>query len=278
MDKTQYLEALKRAMTGLPPEAQARTLAFYEQRFVDGVAAGRTEAEIAAEQDDPTKIAMTLRANTHMQSFAQKKNPASTARTIAAAIGLAIFNLFMVVPAMVYAALLSALYITGVAFYLSGTVITGSGLSGNNEIRLDGPFNHVSINDDGVAVKDGSKTKVDISEQGIHISSDEENEAVDIDVTANPSVTVGEPALDDVQEPKEKGAVRAIKRAEAVAADGIVLYSGDDDDSHATQIFVGIGLILGGIILLLLALTITRYTAIGIRRYFEMNFALLKGN
>src|SRR6476469_11072138 len=117
MDKIEYLDALKRAMTGLAPEAQAKTLPFYEQRFVDGVAAGRTEAEIAAEQDAPTKIAMTLRANSHMAAFAQKRHPANFVRMVFAAIGLAIFNLFMVVPAAVYAALLTALYVSGTVLY-----------------------------------------------------------------------------------------------------------------------------------------------------------------
>ena len=49
MGKLEYLDALKRAMLGLPPELQAKTLAWYEQRFVDGAAAGRPETDIARE-------------------------------------------------------------------------------------------------------------------------------------------------------------------------------------------------------------------------------------
>ena len=102
MAKTAYLEALRRAMTGLPPEAQAKTLAFYEQRFVDGVLAGRTEEDIERELDDPKKVAMTLRASIHLQSFDNRKNPATFLRMAFAFIGLLIFNLVMVLPAMVY--------------------------------------------------------------------------------------------------------------------------------------------------------------------------------
>ena len=47
MGKLEYLDALKRAMGGLPPEIQAKTLAWYEQRFVDGVAAGRSDDAVA---------------------------------------------------------------------------------------------------------------------------------------------------------------------------------------------------------------------------------------
>ena len=69
MGKLEYLDALKRAMLGLPPETQAKTLAWYEQRFVDGNAAGRREQEVAEELGDPRKVAVSLRASVHMDAF-----------------------------------------------------------------------------------------------------------------------------------------------------------------------------------------------------------------
>jgi uncharacterized membrane protein len=139
MGKTDYLSALQRAMTGLPQEAQARTLAYYEQRFIDGVAAGQTEEQVASGLDDPKKIAMTLRANSHMAALQQTKNPANLLRMLVSAAGLAIFNLFMVVPAMVYGSLVAAMYASAMAFYLTGIVITGAGLSGASQIDITGP-------------------------------------------------------------------------------------------------------------------------------------------
>lgn len=277
MGKTDYLEALKRAMTGLPPEAQAKTLAFYEQRFVDGVSAGRSEEDVAAEQDDPRKIAMTLRANTHLQAFEQKKSPASVARMAVAAVGLAIFNLFMVVPAMVYASLLTALYVCGLVLYLGGAVVTAGGLSGSNEFRLDGPFRNLIISDEGIEHRKDMQTKVEISENGIQIFSERDKDGAEAGETSSTTIVVGEPAIDAPRTSGDKPAVRAIKRAESVAADGIV-FSSDDEDSQATQIFAGIGMILGGIILILLSLVVTRYTFIGIKRYIDMNLSLLRGN
>ena len=344
MGKLEYLDALKRAMTGLAPEIQAKTLAFYEQRFVDGVAAGRSEDDVARELDDPKKIAMTLRANTHMQAFETKKNPANFARMAFAAIGLAIFNLFMVVPAIVYAALLASLYATGLTFYLSGAVITGSGLSGNNEIKLNGPFGNIFAGDDDDQ-RGELQTKVNISEEGIHIFS-ERAPSAKVAGTAAQAVTAPVPEVDEnlsraaareaaeqaraaAREAAKAGAtaaragaaaakaeaaagqaeaqaaiaeaaataaaakdstdqdqdqdssqrsVRVIKRAESVASHGIVFSTAGDHDSRATQIVIGLALVLGGIVLLLLSLVITRYTFIGLRRYIDMNFALLKGN
>jgi uncharacterized membrane protein len=278
MGKLEFLDALKRAMAGLPPEAQAKTLAFYEQRFVDGVAAGRSEQAIAAEQDDPKKIAMTLRANTHMQAFETKKNPANLLRMVVAALGLAIFNLFMVVPAMVYAALLATLYACGLAFYLAGTVITASGLSGANEIKLEGPLRSFFVEHGMANDRDGLQTKVNISEQGIEVFS----ERAPGSKTGSTRVTLGKSSSPDVGEDDsakpDKGTAQVIERAESFASKGVMFSTDTDDGSRATQTAFGIVMVLGGIVLLLLSLVVTRYTFIGLKRYIDMNFALLKGN
>ena len=167
MGKQDYLDALRKAMTGLPPETAARTLAYYEQRFIDGLVAGRSETEIAADLDEPRKIAMTLRANVHLQSFEQKRSPASFGRMLASFAGLAVFNLFMVVPAAVFTALLLAVYGCAFAFYVSGIAVAASGLAGANEMILAGPLRHIAdIDDDG----DRLQTRVSIGERGIEVS------------------------------------------------------------------------------------------------------------
>ncbi|MES2017455.1 MAG: DUF1700 domain-containing protein [Pseudomonadota bacterium] len=266
MGKLEFLDALKRAMTGLAPEAQAKTLAFYEQRFVDGVAAGSTEEDVAKELDDPKKIAMTLRASTHMQAFENRKNPANFVRMAFAALGLAIFNLFMVVPAMVYAALLATLYACGLAFYLGGTVVTASGLSGANEIKLDGPLRTFLVEHQLYDDKDGQQMKVNIGENGIEVFSER-------DADAAPEVV-----SDEDEDKADKRSVRAIKRAESVASEGVLFSTDTEDGSRATQTAFGLFLVLGGIVLLLISLVVTRYTFIGLKRYIEMNFSLLKGH
>ena len=274
MGKLEFLDALKRAMTGLPPEVQAKTLAFYEQRFVDGVAAGRTEPDIAREQDDPKKIAMTLRANTHLQAFETRKNPANLLRMAVAFLGLAIFNLFMVVPAMVYAALLATLYACGLAFYLAGAVITASGLSGANEIKLDGPLRNFLLENTMFNEKKGLQTKVNISERGIEVFSEPDADRK----TGSTTVTIGTDSIGDDDDNGDKRSVPVIERAESVASQGIVFSTDTDDGSRATQTVFGLSMVLGGIALLLISLMATRYTFIGLKRYVDMNFSLLKGS
>lgn len=325
MGKLEFLDALKRAMTGLAPELQAKTLAYYEQRFVDGVAAGQAEADIAKAFDDPKKIAMTLRASTHMKAFEEKKNPANALRMLVAVVGLAIFNLFMVVPAIVYASLLFALYVCGLAFYSAGIIITASGLSGANEVALSGPLREIFVQDDGD--RRNVPTKVLISSEGVRVSTDplserDEARAADAearaadaearaedavvraaDAAARAAESAGrkavqagviasgeaaiaaaedaarevEAAIDDVEH-EERSTSRAMRRVESVAGEGITISTDMDDESRATQTVVGLAMVLGGIILFLLSLVVTRYTFIGIKRYIQMNFSLLKGN
>jgi uncharacterized membrane protein len=257
MGKLEYLDALKRAMTGLAPEIQARTLAYYEQRFIDGLAAGRSEADIARDLDDPKKIAITLRASSHMHAFEQSKNPANLLRLIVSAFGLIIFNLFMVVPAMVYAALLATVYACALAFYVAGIAVTASGLSGANELVLDGPLRHFILNDRDDADSDVAQTNVSIGENGIQVL---------------------EKKVDPARDGDSDGATHVIRRAEAAAGGGIHISTDMDAGSRTTQSVLGIGMVLGAILLFLIGLVLTKYTFIGLKRYIEMNFSLLKGS
>jgi uncharacterized membrane protein len=259
MGKLEYLDALKRAMLGLPPDVQAKTLAYYEQRFVDGVAAGRGEPDVARELDDPRKIAMTLRASAHLNTFSENKNPANLLRLAVSAVGLAIFNLFMIVPAVVYSALLFALYACALAFYLAGIATTASGLAGANELVLDWPSRFVTLDDDGR----GRQMRVEIGERGIIVRQEHPQ--------------VADPLPPEDHDDADDRHSRALRGAEALADSTLRISTDMDAESRTTQTLFGLGLVLGGIALFLLSLVITRYTFIGLKRYVQMNRSLLKG-
>lgn len=259
MGKLEYLDALKRAMLGLPPETQAKTLAWYEQRFVDGTAAGRPEKDVAEELGDPRKVAVSLRASVHMDAFKEKKSPVNVLRMIASGAGLLVFNLFMAIPAAVYAALLVALYAAALSFYVSGIAITASGLAGANELVLNGPFHQVEISDDG-RERSRVQTRVSIGENGIHVYEEKAPEPMDEGV--------------DDTEPASK---RVIRRAEEVAESKIQISTDLDPESRTNQTLFGSGLVLGGIALFLISIVVTRYTFVGVRKYVKMNLSLLKG-
>ncbi|NHZ91430.1 DUF1700 domain-containing protein [Massilia sp. CCM 8733] len=313
MGKLDYLDALRRAMAGISADTQAKTLAYYEQRFVDGVAAGRSEEDVAAELDEPKKIAMTLRASVHMHSFEQKKNPANLLRLLVSIAGLAIFNLFMVVPALVYAAFLAILYAAGLAFYVAGIAITASGLSGATELVLDGPFREMILRNASEEERDKLQVIVSIGEEGVHfhqarIDNDDvkhteaeaeaDTAAAILDAgdvveeaiaSSGEAASVAREAGDAVRRvAREAAAARAagaevekrsvVRRAEEAAGRGVRITTELEPGSRTTQTLFGLGIVLAGIIVFLLCLVITKYTMIGFRRYIDMNVSLLKGN
>ncbi|MGH8854855.1 MAG: DUF1700 domain-containing protein [Telluria sp.] len=260
MGKLEYLDALKRALTGLAPETQAKTLAWYEQRFVDGIAAGRSEDSIAEELGDPRKVAVTLRASAHMNAFNEKKSPANALRMVVAGAGLLVFNLFMAIPAAVIGSLLVAAYACALGFYVSGIAITASGLAGANELVLNNPLHRVVITDSGERHETSApgRTRVSIGEKGIHVIEEDLPQA-----DGNP---------DD-----EPGSSVVIRRAGKVADSGIQITTDMDGESRTTQTLFGIGMVLGGILLFLVSLVVTKYTYIGLKRYLRMNLSLLRG-
>jgi uncharacterized membrane protein len=289
MGKLEFLEQLKRAMLGLPPDVQAKTLGYYEQRFVDGHVAGRSEQDVARELDEPTKIAMTLRASSYSaqlgaQAGAQfganpagaqfgtnpagphpgiqldKRGPAGVLRVLVSGAGLAVFNLFMIVPAMVYSALLFALYVAALAFYLGGVAITASGLAGNGELLLDLPSRYVQLDDDGAK----RQLRVQIDETGINVHEE----------GADPRPT----SDDDIRDHSRLRRGASVVAGNTGSAGRLHITTDMDADSRTTQTLFGFGLVLGGIALFLLSLVVTRYTFVGIKRYIQMNFSLLKGH
>jgi uncharacterized membrane protein len=272
MSKIEFIDALRRALAGLPAETVAKTLAYYEQRFIDGLAAGRSEAEIAADLGDPKKIAVTLRASTHLSAFEQKKNPANFMRLLMSALGLAIFNLFMVVPAMVYSALLAAMYVAALAFYVGGIAITASGLSGANELVLDGPLRHFALKGDQAA-----QTRISIGESTIQVFQEPAGGARRGGANAEPG-SGSEPESEPENEAGDTpSSSRVMRRAEAFAGGGLHISTDLDHGSRSVQTTFGLAMVLCGIILFLLSLVVTKYTLVGIKRYIEMNFTLLKG-
>lgn len=257
MNKLQYLDQLKKALIGLPPASQAKTLAWCEQRYVEGLAAGKSEDAISAELGDPDLLARTLRSSLNLATEARQPEPKKpqmrTLRTLGAGVGLLIFNLFMAIPAMVFGTLLATLYTVAFALYVSGIAVSASGLAGSDELVLKAPIANILIGDDEVA--NPRRTHISINENGIQVFNERDDEATPA-IEANE--TAGEPAR---------------RRAERE----VVLTTDLDEDARANQVVLGASLVLGGIVLFLLSIVATRYSIQGLRRYIKMNISILNG-
>jgi uncharacterized membrane protein len=193
------------------------------------------------------------------------KPPRHLARTAASFVGLSIFNLFMVIPALVYASLLASVYVSAFAFYIGGVAVTASGLSGQNELALQGPLRQLmeltdSRFDTQQEEDEALRWKVAITSRGLQVFKDP---------AKDPATTDGEPASRNS---------RIWDRAEAVATGDLRITTDLDKGAQTTQTLVGLGMVLGGIGLCLISILLTRYTVIGMRRYAAMNVSLLRGH
>ena len=167
------------------------------------------------------------------------------ARRCFTALGLLIFNIFLIIPAMVGAAMLLSLYCMSIIVFVLGIAVTSSSLAGVSQLVLDGPMRQVILQKDpslsGEPEKHRGRLRMEIHSSGVQISP--------------------EPGEQDDD-----------------AGHAIVSIGRDDgaSDSRAKGVFKGSGFILGGIALVLLSMVITRFTWMGLKRYLRMNLNLLR--
>ncbi|EHN76812.1 hypothetical protein SMCF_3673, partial [Streptomyces coelicoflavus ZG0656] len=57
MTRSEFIVRLRNGLVGLPTATANDIVADYETHFADGLAAGRTEAEVAAALGDPGRLA-----------------------------------------------------------------------------------------------------------------------------------------------------------------------------------------------------------------------------
>jgi len=198
-------------------------------------------------------------------SSRQPSPPRHIIRTVGSAIGLAIFNLFMVIPAAVYASLLLAVYLSAFSFYIGGVAVTASGLSGQNELALQGPIRQVmaltnSRFDTRAEEEEAMSWKVAITGRGIQVFRESDAGGANNDAAIGSRNT------------------RIWDRAEAMATGDMTITTDFDSGARTTQTLIGLGLVLGGIGLCLVCIVLTRYTVVGMRRYAAMNVSLLRGH
>jgi uncharacterized membrane protein len=306
MTRFEYIDALRQAMSDLPPDVVAATVADYERRIAAASAAGRSEDEILASLDNPQKVAAECRAAKRLQTFKQDKTPANFVRVFFSFIGLMVFNLLLIVPAIVYSALLFASFAIALACYSGGIMLTASSLAGVTEISLGPHFrgnthDHVQVRTD----HDDNHVIIDIGKNGK--PSQTPPAAKVLAASANAASTAKTPTpsaagiaastantsladeSDDFVMSDDNDNLGITEDEHGVNIDlpGVHMHSpghshdilfGTDEfsESRSVQVSIGIGLILGGILMFLLCLVVAKFTVTGIVRLVQMEFSVLK--
>ena len=75
MTRDQFLDTLAERLRGLPPDEIDELLDDYASHFAEGMAQGRSEAEIAAALGDPVRLARELRAEAGLRRWESARTP-----------------------------------------------------------------------------------------------------------------------------------------------------------------------------------------------------------
>ncbi len=123
MTRAEFMARLRQGLVGMPMATAAEITADYDTHFDDGVAAGRSEAEISAALGDPSRLARELRAEAGARRWTQEQNPSAAAGAVFGLIGLGALDIIIILPLIlpIFGTVLAFL-ITGIAIFVSGGI------------------------------------------------------------------------------------------------------------------------------------------------------------
>lgn len=247
MTKTDYMNALRLALQDLPGDIQEELLWSYEGKFIDGMVAGKSEQEIISQLPAPALVASQQKAAMHFRQFKSKVSVGNLARLIVALLGLAIFNLLMLIPAIVCFAMLSSAFVMALFFYIFGILLTAGGISGVDELHIyDAPHRvtvgHSPTPDNGQIKR---PAELEISASGIEANG----QSVPEGGHQAGRTRVAEPLDIHIRLGKQQGLYDVLK---------------------------GIVMIIGSILLLMLSMFLSRLSFRGFRQYLRWNFSQLR--
>ena len=121
MTKAEFLETLHRRLAGLPPDEIDELVGDYAMHFAEGMAAGRSEADIAAALGDPQRLARELRAEAGLRRWETARTPANFFAAMAGFLALIAVDFMFLLPLLGALALVTL----GLAFAMLGLCIAG---------------------------------------------------------------------------------------------------------------------------------------------------------
>ncbi len=128
MSRQAFLNRLREGLRDMPAGAADDIIADYEAHFVEGEAAGRTEAEVAAALGDPSRLARELKAEAGLKQWEAQRNPSAAAGAVFAVLGLGAIDVLILLPILLpIAGVLFGLAIAGVALFGVGGFVFAIG-------------------------------------------------------------------------------------------------------------------------------------------------------
>jgi uncharacterized membrane protein len=123
MTRTIFLSRLRKGLAGLRPSEIEEVAADYDTHFAEGLAAGRSEEEIAEALGNPERLAHELRAEAGLRRWEEERTAGTFVGAVFALVGLIAVDLIFLLPLLfigavvlfVLAVVLLALLVAGVA-------------------------------------------------------------------------------------------------------------------------------------------------------------------
>lgn len=285
MDKSSYMKALRSALEGLPAPLIEETIEAYERKFAEAALNGKSEEELLASLPQPELIAAQKKTSIRYDALKRNFTIGNIAGLLVAMIGLMVFNLFMLIPAMTYFILLCSSYVVALCLYLAGIGITAASLSGVDQFSFQLPagHHHVVHGAHHRNSRDGHyhDVRVDISETGVLIDGEQFDDHGKKTESSGVTVTLPNTA--------SASATTAVASATATASQPAVTVQAEvkvrDRDSFqievsnhfsAGKLLSGLGAILAGIGLFMLSMFLTKYSFIGFKHYVRWNLSQLQ--
>jgi uncharacterized membrane protein len=128
MTRQAFMARLREGLAGLPAQTVADIVADYETHFADGVAAGRSEADVAAGLGDPGRLARELRAEIGLKAWEQNRNPSGAAAAVFAVLGLGAIDILILLPLlMAVGGAMFGVAVAVIAVFFAGGVVFAAG-------------------------------------------------------------------------------------------------------------------------------------------------------
>jgi uncharacterized membrane protein len=124
MTRNEFLDTLRRRLTGLPQSEIDDVMADYATHFAEGMAAGRPEAEIAEALGDPLRLARELRAEVGLRRWEEERTPANFLAVLAGFLALIAVDFVFLLPLV--AGLMLFTFVAGIvliALSVAGVVL-----------------------------------------------------------------------------------------------------------------------------------------------------------
>ena len=128
MTRADFLARLKKGLVGMPVASAAEIVNDYETHFDDGMAAGRSESDVAQALGDPERLARELKAEAGVKRWRQEQTPSAAAGAVFAVLGLGAIDLIILLPILmgVIGTLFGCL-IAVIALFVSGGAVMVAG-------------------------------------------------------------------------------------------------------------------------------------------------------